>query len=396
MMVLKKSLMVIALSLTLMALMWDWSWAKEPNASKQSTKLWLVEVIDIDNFSIKFYLTEKILQPKAYLMASLLKAYPNGSSKNIVELSADIKSMLEQETDFYVEAYHKNKLIFKIDDKFPIRYPRSTDQARPKVKQSPKAECQTYKMYLNLGAASSLAGCNLYFAICPKKVFFAYYLQSCSDWSSSRYWRNGYADYPSENNLKAISTCDGSLDYYHGLAHAGLPRPLRFIVFDEKKWRADRPGELSDFYFAHARAVYFSLLDEATKANLGGFKIDKNDPINSLASFKISPNGKVSQAEASKRGRALMAAVSDLKESQALLKNDFLDIPWMVYALLMMGVEEAEVKKFFLGMMTEYKKHEEERDAYFWLTIPAEEVFVDIALAVNGFDPIKGNQSFQK
>ena len=337
-------------------------------------KCWLAQEVKRGGFTLKVFLTE--LNDKTVEAENLLARHPNGSPHMQVGLSEGTRRRMFFQGPYpiYLELWHGNRLLYVLNEVGAFENFSGFEKVMMRQDDFPQKDFLTYALYFNTQGSAALTGRNIMLSISPKEERFVAYQTNCQYDILYERVTGGPPDDEFERLKRpggaAIRhVCDPTLDDYGDLGQAGLPRPVRLIVFDakEKKWRADRPGEFSDFYWGQVPLTL----------DYSGLEIETTLP------------EKAGRAQAEKSGRALMTEI--LEGKTEFINKTKLDLAFVTYSLIMMGLTENEVKEFFLAMADEYTRV---KGSFNWGAEP-EKVFADIVAATQNFQPVERDEIFR-
>lgn len=345
-----------------------------PSHEDPPQKCWLAQEVKRGAFTLKFFLTEK--NEKLVEAENLQARHPDGQPTHPVGLSESTRRRFftEAPQPVYLEVWHTNRLLYVVNTVGSFENFAGLEKILMRQLDYPSKGVITYALYLNTQGTAALTGVNLMLSISPKEERFTAYKTTCHYDILYERVAGGQPDDEFER-VKALEeplrrhVCDPSLDYYGGLGQGGLPRPVRLIVFDErdKHWRADRPGEFPVFYW-----------------NQVPMTLDYSGV--TIATEPLEQGGR---AQAEKSGRALMAEI--MANKTEFITKTKLDLAFVAYSLIMMGLPEKEVREFFLTMAGEYTRV---KGSFNW-GVPPEKAFDDLAAAAKDFQPLERDETFR-
>ncbi len=348
--------------------------APPPQDEGPPQKCWLAQEVKRGAFTLKFFLTEK--NEKLVETENLQGRHPDGQPTQPVGLSESTRRRLftEDPQPIYLEVWHTNRLLYVVDAVGTFENFAGLEKILMRQLDYPTKGFITYALYLNTQGTAALTGVNLMLTISPKEERFAAYKTTCHYDILYERVTGGQPD----DEFERVKTqgqplrrhaCDPALDFYGGLGQGGLPRPVRLIVFDErdKHWRADRPGEFPVFYWNQVPVTL----------GYSGLEIAAELP------------EQAGRAQVEKSGRALMAEI--LADKTEFVNKTKLELAFVAYSLIMMGLPEKEVREFFLTMAGEYTRV---KGAFNWGAAP-EKAFDDLAAAAGNFQPMERDEIFR-
>lgn len=338
-------------------------------------KCWLAQEVKRGAFTIKVFLTER--HEKILEAENLLVRHPHGQPGQPVGLSEGTRRRMFFQGPYpmYLEIWHANRLLYVLNEVGSFENFAGFEKILMGQMNFPEKDFITYALYFNTKGSSALTGQNIMLAISPKEERFTAYQTDCHYDILYERVTGGYPDdeferaKPGPGGAALRRICDPTLDNYGGLGQGGLPRPVRQIVFDAKakKWRADRPGEFPDFYWGQVPLTL----------DYSGLEIASQLPESA------------SRAQVEKSGRELMAEIVAGKTE--FIKKTKLDLAFVTYSLIMMGLPEQEVRDFFLTLAAEYVRA---KGGANWAKAP-EKTFDAIVAAAKDFQPIERDEIFR-
>ena len=352
-------------------------WANDA-ASPQNC--WLFQEGRWGEFTIKFYLTD---QNQDVLAAEKIKRlHPDGLYGQTVDVSQETRRRMAIRTKPYhihMEVWRQGLVDLFSRSGLILGYP---DFGMAVIKQEdyPVRDCVTQSMFIDIQAhgTSGITGRNIMMTVCPKEERLATYWVNCAD---EKIYTQVAGD-PNDEFTRGDGVegapplrhvCDRSLERFEAQTKSRqiLSSPVRRLIFDEtqKAWRTDKVGEFPRFYFNQITLM------------LNRFGL----------SFETAPPVRANRGEIEASGKALIAEI--VADKETFIKKTHQELAFITYCLIMMGVPEKEVKKFFTSMATDYAHAKGSLDLG---PEKPDQIFNTISAAGRQFNPIEKDIPYRR